>query len=74
MMRYLAIFLRISVSESKQKTRSSKYKNMNNKFDDKLQARNIKLTAMRQLVLEVLTEEKTAISLPEPENRIEPGR
>ena len=47
---------------------------MNNKFDDKLQARNIKLTAMRQLVLEVLTEEKTAISLPEPENRIEPGR
>ena len=60
MMRYLAISLRISVSESKQKTRSSKYKNMNNKFDDKLQARNIKLTAMRQLVLEVLTEEKNS--------------
>jgi Fe2+ or Zn2+ uptake regulation protein len=33
---------------------------MNNKFDDKLQAQNIKLTAMRQLVLEVLTEEKNS--------------
>ena len=44
---------------------------MSDKFDDKLQARNIKLTAMRQLVLEVLTEEKAAISLPELEDRIE---
>ena len=44
---------------------------MTNKIDKKLQSRNIKPTAMRELVLEVLTEEKTAISLPELEQKFE---
>jgi Fur family ferric uptake transcriptional regulator len=40
---------------------------MDKKTDKKLQSRNIKPTAMRELVLEVLTEQKTAVSLPELE-------
>ena len=40
---------------------------MDRKTDKKLQSRNIKPTAMRELVLEVLTEQKTAVSLPELE-------
>jgi Fur family ferric uptake transcriptional regulator len=44
---------------------------MNQKIDKKLTSRNIKPTAMRQLVLQVLTEQKTAISLPELENKFE---
>ncbi len=44
---------------------------MNKNIEDKLQARNIKQTAMRQLVLKVFTEEKTAIGLPELEEKIE---
>ncbi|MCF6171348.1 MAG: transcriptional repressor [Bacteroidales bacterium] len=39
--------------------------------DRQLIKRNIKPTAMRELVLEVLTEEETAISLPELEKRFE---
>lgn len=41
------------------------------KVDKKLEKRNIKTTAMRQLVLQVLTEQKTAISLPELEQKFE---
>ncbi len=41
---------------------------MDNELDTKLHNRDIKPTAMRQLVLEVLTEQTTAISLPELEN------
>jgi len=41
---------------------------MNKELDIKLQSKNIKPTAMRQLVLEVLTEQTAAISLPELEN------
>ena len=44
---------------------------MNRKIDKKLSSRNIKPTAMRQLVLQVLTERKTAISLPELEQKFE---
>ena len=44
---------------------------MDNEIDKKLESRNIKPTAMRELVLEVLTEEKTAISLPELEQKFE---
>jgi Fur family ferric uptake transcriptional regulator len=43
----------------------------NDDTDKKLQAKNIKPTAMRELVLKVLTEEKTAISLPELESKFE---
>ncbi|MCF6365378.1 MAG: transcriptional repressor [Bacteroidales bacterium] len=42
---------------------------MNKNIDNKLNSRNIKLTAMRQLILEILTEQKTAISLPELEEK-----
>jgi len=38
---------------------------MKRELDHKLHLRNIKPTAMRQLVLHVLTEQSTAISLPE---------
>ena len=41
------------------------------KPEDKLQKKHIKPTAMRELVLKVLTEQKTAISLPELESRFE---
>ncbi len=44
---------------------------MSKNIEDKLQAKNIKQTAMRQLVLKVFTEEKTAIGLPELEEKIE---
>ena len=44
---------------------------MKKNIDKQLQSRNIKPTAMRQLVLQVLTEQKTAISLPELENKFE---
>jgi len=37
----------------------------------KLESKNIKPTAMRELVLRVLTEQKTAISLPELESKFE---
>lgn len=40
-------------------------------FDKKLKARNIKPTAMRELVLQVLTDQPTAISLPELEQKFE---
>lgn len=40
-------------------------------IDKKLENKNIKPTAMRQLVLQVLTEQKTAISLPELEQIFE---
>jgi len=44
---------------------------MEKDFDNKLQSRNIKPTAMRQLVLQVLSEQKTAISLQELEGKFE---
>ena len=44
---------------------------MNKNIENKLQAKNIRQTAMRQLVLKVFTEEKTAVSLPELEEKIE---
>jgi len=44
---------------------------MKNEIDHKLEIRNIKPTAMRQLILQILTEQKTAISLPELENKFE---
>lgn len=44
---------------------------MKEDIDKQLQTRNIKPTSMRQLVLQVLTEQKTAISLPELENKFE---
>ncbi len=44
---------------------------MNKEIDDKLKLKNIKPTAMRQLVLEVLLQHKTAISLPELEQKFE---
>ena len=44
---------------------------MKKDIDNKLQSRNIKPTAMRELVLQVLTEQKTAISLPELEQKFE---
>ncbi|MDK2842902.1 MAG: Fur family transcriptional regulator, ferric uptake regulator, partial [Anaerophaga sp.] len=40
---------------------------MEKEIDNKLKSKNIKPTAMRQLVLKILTEQKTAISLPELE-------
>jgi Fur family ferric uptake transcriptional regulator len=39
--------------------------------DNKLRRKNIKPTAMRQLVLEILTDRKTAIGLPELELEFE---
>lgn len=44
---------------------------MKKDIDNKLYSKNIKPTAMRQLVLEVLTEQKNAISLPELERKFE---
>jgi Fe2+ or Zn2+ uptake regulation protein len=44
---------------------------MKKEIDNKLNLKNIKPTAMRQLVLQVLTEQKTAISLPELEQKFE---
>lgn len=44
---------------------------MSIKADKKLEQRNIKPTAMRQLVLQVLTEQNSAISLPELEQKFE---
>ncbi len=43
----------------------------NEKTDEKLQARHIKPTAMRELVLKVLTDQKTAISLSDLEDQFE---
>jgi len=40
-------------------------------MEDKLNLRNIKPTAMRELVLKVLTEQKNAISLSELEHKFE---
>ena len=44
---------------------------MDKEIDKKLESRKIKPTAMRQLVLQVLTEQQTAISLPELEQKID---
>jgi len=44
---------------------------MKKEIDDKLNSRNIKPTAMRELVLQVLIEQKTAISLSELEQKFE---
>lgn len=44
---------------------------MKEEIDKKLESKNIKPTAMRQLVLQILTKQKTAISLPELENKFE---
>ncbi len=44
---------------------------MKEDIDKKLNTRNIKPTAMRQLVFKVLSEHKTAISLPELEQKFE---
>lgn len=44
---------------------------MNQEIDNKLTSRNIKPTTMRELVLKVLTEQKSAISLPELEQKFE---
>lgn len=44
---------------------------MNPEIDKRLQSKNIKPTAMRELVLQVLSEQKTAISLPELERKFE---
>lgn len=44
---------------------------MSEKIDNQLKQRNIKPTAMRQLVLQVLTDQKTAISLSELEQKFE---
>ncbi len=44
---------------------------MNVDIDKKLESRNIKPTAMRQLILSVLTEQTSAISLPELERKFE---
>ena len=44
---------------------------MDDKIDNKLNSKNIKPTAMRELVLKVLTDEKTAISLSELENKFD---
>tara|TARA_R110002050_G_scaffold163877_2_gene293892 strand:+ start:4880 stop:5293 length:414 start_codon:yes stop_codon:yes gene_type:complete len=44
---------------------------MKKDIDNKLKSKNIKPTAMRQLVFKVLTEQKTAISLPELEIKFE---
>lgn len=44
---------------------------MKTEIDKKLQDKNIKPTAMRELVLKVLSEQTTAISLPELERKFE---
>nr|WP_321411195.1 Fur family transcriptional regulator [uncultured Carboxylicivirga sp.] len=44
---------------------------MENEIDKKLEQKNIRPTAMRELVLQVLSEQKTAISLPELERKFE---
>lgn len=44
---------------------------MNNKLENQLQNRRIRPTAMRELVLKVLTEQSTAISLADLENNFE---
>ncbi len=44
---------------------------MNDNSDKKLEIRNIKPTAMRELVLKVLSEQNSAISLPELEQKFE---
>jgi len=44
---------------------------MNDDIDKKLELKNIRPTAMRELVLQVLSEQKTAISLPELERKFE---
>ena len=44
---------------------------MQKDIDSKLNAKNIKPTAMRQLVLQVLTKQSTAISLPELESKFD---
>jgi len=44
---------------------------MDKNTEHKLTSKNIKPTAMRQLVLKVLTEQKTAISLPELEQKFD---
>jgi len=47
-----------------------KTEKMKKEIDDKLNSRDIKPTAMRELVLQVLIEQKTAISLSELEPKI----
>ncbi len=42
---------------------------MNEKLDKKLQYKNVKPTAMRELVIEILLEQKTALSLKDLENK-----
>ena len=42
---------------------------MDKETDKKLHSRNIKPTAMRELVLKIMTQQKTAISLPELEEK-----
>jgi Fur family ferric uptake transcriptional regulator len=44
---------------------------MNNEIDKKLEQKNIKPTAMRELVLKVLSEQRVAISLSELEQMFE---
>jgi len=44
---------------------------MNSNIDKKLKSKNIRPTAMRQLVLQVLIDQNTAISLPELEQKFE---
>ncbi len=44
---------------------------MKKEIDNKLNSKNIKPTAMRELVLQVLIEQKTAISLPQLEHKFE---
>jgi Fur family ferric uptake transcriptional regulator len=44
---------------------------MKKEIDNKLKSKNIKPTAMRQLVLQILVEQNTAISLPELEQKFE---
>ncbi len=44
---------------------------MDQEIDKKLESRQIKPTAMRQLVLSLLTEQRAAISLPELEKKFE---
>lgn len=44
---------------------------MNKELDDALEFRKIKPTAMRQLVLQILSEQIAAISLPELERKFE---
>ena len=44
---------------------------MKKEIDKKLEEKRIKPTAMRQLVLSVLTEQRVAISLPELEKKFD---